>query len=109
MRSHLVLITNADEQKFLMEEIQPKMQDGNDKFWIGLTDMHKEGEWRWVDDSKLSTSQQFWGKHQPNNWKEGEDCARMGQLDFNDKDAAGWFDAFCHINMKFICETRISS
>eukprot|EP00064_Thunnus_orientalis_P017381 superscaffoldBa00003671_g17462 len=79
----LVKIDSRDEQIFLTKELSNKMNDEEDKFWIGLTDSKKEGKWFWVDDSPLNTSLSFWRKREPDNWTEenpeGEDCVRMGE------------------------------
>uniref|UniRef100_A0A3B4FW91 C-type lectin domain-containing protein n=1 Tax=Pundamilia nyererei TaxID=303518 RepID=A0A3B4FW91_9CICH len=61
------------------------MKEGEDKFWIGLTDSAVERRWLWVDGSLLK----FWAGKEPNNVTEGdcdgEDCVRMGE-EFENKD-----------------------
>ncbi|NP_001035129.1 immune-related, lectin-like receptor 4 [Danio rerio] len=105
---HLVIINNRDEQEFLMS----KTNKYKGSFWIGLTDKSTEGQWLWVDNTKLSTDIRYWNGQEPDNWKgyrneytEGEDCARIEQNNWN---INSWFDAFCTIAFRRICETRSS-
>uniref|UniRef100_A0A7N6AMN1 C-type lectin domain-containing protein n=1 Tax=Anabas testudineus TaxID=64144 RepID=A0A7N6AMN1_ANATE len=107
----LVKIDSREEQSFLELRLRTKMEDGDDKFWIGLTDSKEEGKWLWVDDSPLNTSLAFWGNTQPDNWTgnngenlpEGEDCVLMGKKSGAD-DLKCWADVFCKSNYKSICE-----
>ncbi|XP_047195191.1 CD209 antigen-like protein C [Hippoglossus stenolepis] len=82
MRGDLVVINNREEQEFLECRLRGKMETAEDKFWIGLTDSKNEGEWLWVDDTRLDPSFTFWYHYEPDNWTEenpdGEDCVRMG-------------------------------
>ena len=41
-------------------------------FWIGATDKAKEGEWRWVDGTLLSSTYTNWSTGEPNNSGTGE-------------------------------------
>lgn len=41
-------------------------------FWIGATDKAKEGEWRWVDGTLLSSTYTNWNSGEPNNSGTGE-------------------------------------
>ncbi|XP_026203907.1 hepatic lectin-like [Anabas testudineus] len=79
----LVKIDSREEQFFLELRVRKKMDNDEDRFWIGLTDSKEEGKWLWVDDSPLNTSLTFWIDTQPDNWPgdspEGEDCVRMGK------------------------------
>ncbi|XP_023599139.1 CD209 antigen isoform X5 [Myotis lucifugus] len=89
MRAQLVVINNAEEQKFLKSwDIR------NDKStWIGLSDKHNEGSWQWVDNTHLHLS--FWKEGEPNNQGE-EDCVELS--------GDGWNDNKCSEEHFWICE-----
>ncbi|KAL2080386.1 hypothetical protein ACEWY4_024179 [Coilia grayii] len=116
MKSHLAIINNKAEQIFLMKELSRIMTEEEDKFWIGLNDIDKEGEWLWVDNTPLS-GPTFWSYNEPDNWKvteenpypDGEDCVRIGEKGFDSAKPKGWVDTSCHRMMKFICETATCS
>ncbi|KAF5893594.1 C-type lectin domain family 4 member E-like isoform X1, partial [Clarias magur] len=44
----LVIINSAEEQEFITKLLSRKA-------WIGLNDRDRVGEWKWVDDTPLST------------------------------------------------------
>nr|XP_024654239.1 C-type lectin domain family 4 member E-like [Maylandia zebra] len=77
----LVKIDSREEQAFLERRVRELMKEGEDKFWIGLTDSAVEGRWLWVDGSLLDESLKFWAGKEPNNVTEGdpdgEDCFTM--------------------------------
>ncbi|XP_060948492.1 hepatic lectin-like [Limanda limanda] len=107
MRGDLVVINNREEQRFLESRVRGKMENDEDKFWIGLTDAQKEDEWLWVDDTRLDPSLMSWREGEPDNWykenPDGENCVRMGE-----KDGAtylkSWVDQSCKYFQKYICE-----
>uniref|UniRef100_A0A667YI32 C-type lectin domain-containing protein n=1 Tax=Myripristis murdjan TaxID=586833 RepID=A0A667YI32_9TELE len=104
---HLVKIDSKDEQCFLDWTLIDKMDEAEDKFWIGLTDQVTEDEWLWVDGSKLDESLAFWNYGEPDNWREknpdGEDCARMGEKG-GAPDLKCWRDQDCNKPQKGVCE-----
>ncbi|KAM4539732.1 C-type lectin domain family 4 member C-like isoform 2-T2 [Odontesthes bonariensis] len=112
----LVKIKSREEQIFLEARLRDKMEEAEDKFWIGLTDSEEEGRWLWVDRSPLDTCLTFWSPKEPDNWREknsaGENCVRMGERG-GAGDLKCWFDTSCDKPHKSICEktaqTRLGS
>ncbi|KAM9340228.1 hepatic lectin-like [Symphorus nematophorus] len=102
----LVQIDSRDEQSFLVLKVREKMNDPEDRFWIGLTDSEVEGTWVWVDGSPLNNSVTFWVHHEPDNWTtedpDGEDCVRMGVQ--GESALNSWFDKSCKVPHRRICE-----
>ncbi|NXQ81080.1 CL17A protein, partial [Nyctibius grandis] len=89
--AHLAIVNDEQENKFLSIHIME-----NRVFWLGLTDMHREGDWQWVDGRSLSLS--FWNSGEPNNiGHHGEDC---GSMYFSGR----WNDAPCSNTKSWICE-----
>ncbi|XP_041867608.1 collectin-12-like isoform X1 [Melanotaenia boesemani] len=103
----LVKIDSREEQEFLEARLREKMEEAQDKFWIGLTDSEEEGRWLWVDGSSLDTRLNFWNSNEPDNWTgenpDGEDCVRMGEKG-GSADLKCWFDRVCSDPYKSICE-----
>ncbi|NWZ60463.1 CL17A protein, partial [Haliaeetus albicilla] len=89
--SHLAIVNTEQENKFLANHIMD-----NRVFWLGLTDMHTEGNWQWVDGRILSLS--FWNSGEPNNvGHQGEDCATIYS-------SGHWNDATCSNAETWVCE-----
>uniref|UniRef100_A0A8B9VS86 C-type lectin domain-containing protein n=2 Tax=Anas TaxID=8835 RepID=A0A8B9VS86_9AVES len=87
----LAIVNSELENKFLANYIMETRV-----FWLGLSDMHKEGDWQWVDGRSLSLS--FWGSGEPNNvGQHGEDCATVSSRGL-------WNDATCSGAEAWICE-----
>ncbi|XP_032060831.1 C-type lectin domain family 17, member A-like [Aythya fuligula] len=87
----LAIVNSELENKFLANYIMETRV-----FWLGLSDMHKEGDWQWVDGRSLSLS--FWNSGEPNNvGQHGEDCATVSSRGL-------WNDATCSGAEAWICE-----
>ncbi|XP_039107530.1 CD209 antigen isoform X2 [Hyaena hyaena] len=89
MRAQLVIINSTEEQKFL----KAWNSKNNQRVWIGLSDHHNEGSWRWLDNTPLQLS--FWKEGEPNNHGD-EDCVEL----YSD----GWNDNRCSTENFWICK-----
>ncbi|XP_017569671.1 collectin-12 isoform X1 [Pygocentrus nattereri] len=92
--SSMLIINDEEEQLWIRQQIA-----GNGYFWLGLTDIVEENNWKWVDGSIPTFTK--WKTGQPDNWnhghEEGEDCAGLIH-------EANWNDFFCTDRIGFICE-----
>ena len=88
----LVEINSEEENEALVKEIKKnKFTERNMNFWIGLTDLRKEGDWRLAsDDSKPSYLN--WDEEEPNNGDDNEHCAKIS-------DSYRWSELKCGVDM----------
>lgn len=72
--------------------------------WLGANDIAQEGDWRWPDDSAVSTGYAGWSQGQPNDSGAGEDCAVLhsGMGAWND--VACDSTAFDSVPITVVCE-----
>ncbi|XP_069858271.1 C-type lectin domain family 17, member A isoform X2 [Dipodomys merriami] len=91
--SHLVIVNSFAEHNFISRAHgSPRV------YWLGLSDKDREGEWRWLDGSRVTLS--FWDPQEPNNSHE-EDCASMNR-------GGSWNDLSCAKTTYWICERKCS-
>ncbi|XP_004412215.1 PREDICTED: CD209 antigen isoform X2 [Odobenus rosmarus divergens] len=93
LRAQLVIINSTEEQKFL----KSWNTRNNQGTWIGLSDHHNEGSWKWVDNSPLQLS--FWKEGEPNNHGD-EDCVELH--------SDGWNDNRCSMENFWTCKKPLS-
>ena len=90
----LVELDSQEENEALVDEIKKnRFTERNMNFWIGLSDLRKEGDWRLASDAS-QPSYLNWDtdEEEPNNGGgDNEDCARIG---FSYK----WSDLDCEID-----------
>ncbi|EDL21959.1 CD209d antigen, isoform CRA_b, partial [Mus musculus] len=89
--AQLVIIETDEEQTFLQQTSKARGPT-----WMGLSDMHNEATWHWVDGSPLSPSfTRYWNRGEPNNVGD-EDCAEFS--------GDGWNDLSCDKLLFWICK-----
>ena len=94
--SYPVKIDNSEENEFLANYFYKQLNDEIDKtsgysLRIGLTDLSKENDWRWSDNSNPSFTN--WAPGEPNNYNFNEDYAEMILKNLNpDKKLGTWND-----------------
>jgi hypothetical protein len=70
MGGRLVCISGSQEAGFLT-----KLTGKSVRVWVGATDEHKEGDWRWIDGTPVDKS--LWAGGEPNNGMGGENYAEL--------------------------------
>ena len=70
---HLAMIKTQEMQNYVYNTIlaNPTVAQLS-TFWIGATDKANEGDWRWIDGTKLSSTYSNWNSGEPND-SSGED------------------------------------
>ena len=85
------------------EYIRNEYLNSGGKYQIGLSDIDKEGEWKWADGTGLSGYKK-WKSGQPNN-KDDQDCVAIFEGDHKSSHYdAEWNDLRCSRNLGYICE-----
>ncbi|XP_076874847.1 CD209 antigen-like protein A [Brachyhypopomus gauderio] len=96
----LVIINSREEQEFIRQTLV------SISAWIGLTDWEREGTWKWVDSTELTTG--YWGRGEPNSYVGNEDCAVIcnGSGHSCRESEGKWADYPCGDTFVWICEDR---
>ncbi|KAI5628226.1 CD209 antigen-like protein C [Silurus asotus] len=94
----LVIINSTEEQEFISKRF------GDAQAWIGLSDKDIEGNFKWVDDTLLTTL--FWWTGEPNDYGRNEDCAITGYNSAK-SNISTWADFPCDVSVFGICEMKI--
>ncbi|KAJ8337078.1 hypothetical protein SKAU_G00382980 [Synaphobranchus kaupii] len=87
---------SEDDHAFL-KELQSHNGDSAKPFWIGLSDVHKEGTWLWSDGNHVDFTK--WNSGEPNNVND-EDCVHSnygGQKDWNDVACTNSYPYICSL------------
>ncbi|KAJ8389469.1 hypothetical protein AAFF_G00120070 [Aldrovandia affinis] len=96
---HLAIIHTPEEQTFLWNLL---VRGHWNAYWFGISDEKAEGDWFWVDGTKLVGG--FWMDGEPNNHID-EDCGYMVKTRNPSIPALkSWYDAPCSMYWPWICE-----
>ena len=66
-------IESEGENQFIKTEF---LSGGGGRYWIGLSDLGNEGDWRWTDGTEI-TGYEKWRSGQPNNHEGDQHCGAI--------------------------------
>ncbi|XP_060698524.1 lectin-like, partial [Hemiscyllium ocellatum] len=89
------------EQNNVLAEMIHNSQNNNVPTWVGLSDIHKEGTFQWIDGS--ASDFMYWMKGEPNNLDGKEHC---GHILFKN---TRWNDLSCDSKLCFLCSYKLLS
>lgn len=75
---------------------------GANVYWIGLSDIHKEGTYRWEGTGE-AVSFSDWAHNQPDNHKGHEDCTHLWKYT-----GYRWNDLPCNFKGGYICQKIVA-
>ncbi|XP_046546491.1 perlucin-like [Haliotis rubra] len=97
--SHLARVTSKDEADYLRSRANE--EKGSTGYWLGATDLIKEGKFVWEGGSPLNYTN--WRPGQPNNVSPQQHCLTLYKnFEYN------WNDYDCIKKTEFICERKVS-
>ena len=97
----LVKIESEDENQFIKTEF---LSGGGGRYWIGLSDLGNEGDWRWTDGTEI-TGYEKWRSGQPNNHEDNQHCGAILKGNYYGANYdAEWNDEKCSLTLDYICE-----
>ena len=100
--AELVKIESQNEREF----IDATFLSTRKKIWIGLTDVQKEGVWKWSDGTSLQ-GYSNWGPGEPNNYDQSQHCVAVVKgIMTNDYFNAEWNDLICQNAHFYLCENE---
>lgn len=103
---HLASIRTLKENKYIEMKLRLlRYYYGYSKWWIGASDVNKEGQFNWTDGKSLAI--QRWVPGEPSGRHRGreEDCAVITTDPYWGK----WRDEYCLHHLPFICKIRVCS
>ena len=92
VQGHLASVHSEEENIFVASLAE-------ETIWLGHHDLHQEGQWTWTDGTEFSYSN--WGKGEPNNAGNNEDCM---EIHSPTSEAKQWNDDLCTKEAKFVCK-----
>ncbi|XP_037370305.1 C-type lectin domain family 4 member D [Talpa occidentalis] len=94
MGAHLASVSTAAEQNFIIQFLDRRFP-----YFLGLTDVNRNGQWHWVDKTPFNPHMVFWHEGEPDNYPR-EDCVVL----VNDQDRWAWKDFACNSKTSRICK-----
>ncbi|XP_072923105.1 C-type lectin mannose-binding isoform-like isoform X2 [Hemitrygon akajei] len=94
----LASVTSSEHNTFISKVIST-VANTHPLTWIGLNDICKEGIYTWIDGTPYTYSR--WGKDQPDDYKENEDCVHVHYSYQNG--VSNWNDLPCEEQHSFVC------
>ncbi|KAM6453511.1 C-type lectin BPL-like [Liasis olivaceus] len=99
--THLASILAWPETLIVSKHISIYKKEKGVDVWIGLHDVHHNGNWRWTDESTYNYKN--WMQGEPNNLWNSEYCVALRAS----ADYKGWIDAVCMKQKAFICKHEL--